>query len=97
MTPEKKTTIAIRAFAAACSIFALPPDSVQAADLTASQLPATPVPPPELPPHWFVRIGGLGVISESSSKLYVQQQVIGGLGFGPQILVPGVAKATRTY
>jgi outer membrane protein len=89
MTREKKTTTPIRAFVVACSIFASPTDFVQAADLTASQLPATRVPPPESPTHWFVRIGGLGVISESSSKLYVQQQVIGGLGFGPQILVPG--------
>jgi len=89
MAREKETTTIVKAFVAACSIFAPHIDVVQAADLTAGQPPATPVAPPEMSPHWFVRIGGLGVISQSSSKLYVQQQIVGGFGVGPQILVPG--------
>jgi outer membrane protein len=58
----------------------------QAADLSVGTAPAAS---PEVSPHWFVRFGGLGVISESSSKLYVQQQTVGIIGVGPQMLVPG--------
>jgi outer membrane protein len=67
-------------------IFAFSIGVGQAADLSAS---VTPAASPEVSPHWFVRLGGLGLISESSSKLYLQQQTVGFLGVGPQMLVPG--------
>jgi outer membrane protein len=86
---EKGATIIVKAFVAVCSILAPPVGVVRAADLTGGEPLAKPVEPPEAFPHWFVRIGGLGVISQSSSKIYVQQQTVGFLGFGPQILVPG--------
>jgi outer membrane protein len=59
-----------------------------AADLSAS-ITSVSASFPEVFPRWFVRIGGLGVISQSSSTLYVQQQNLGIFGVGPQLLVPG--------
>jgi outer membrane protein len=59
---------------------------VEAADLPTNS--ASPALPSEFTPHWFVRVGALGAINESSSKLYVQP-VVGSFGVGPQLLVPG--------
>jgi outer membrane protein len=74
--------------AAAC-IFAASNGVGAAGEFSAGTTSAPPVLLPETPPHWFVRLGGLGVVSQSSSKVYVQQQTLGIFGVGPQLLVPG--------
>jgi outer membrane protein len=74
--------------AAAC-IFAASIGVGAAGEFSAGTTSAPPVLLPETPPHWFVRLGGLGVVSQSSSKVYVQQQTLGIFGVGPQLLVPG--------
>jgi len=89
MTSRKEPTTIVKVSVVACSIFAFSTGVGQAADLGASPTPMTPAAPPEVSPRWFVRFGGLGVISQSSSKLYVQQQTVGIVGVGPQLLVPG--------
>jgi len=50
--------------------------------------PTAPVAHSEISPRWFVRFGALGVISQSSSKLYAQP-LVGLAGAGPEVLLAG--------
>jgi outer membrane protein len=76
-----------RALVSASSILAVFLHAAKAADLATSASPA-PVVLPEVFPHWFVRVGALGAINESSSKLYAQT-IVGIFGVGPQLLLQG--------
>jgi outer membrane protein len=86
MVPRRNRATTIVKFPIVSCMFAFSIDVGQAADLSAGTPPAAF---PEISPHWFIRLGALGVISESTSKLYVQQQTVGVIGVGPQVLVPG--------
>src|SRR5271165_6214889 len=77
----------VRALVPACSILALSIDLGRAADLTTSPPPA-PVVLPEVFPRWFVKVGVLGAINQSSSRLYAQTAV-GIFGVGPQLMLAG--------
>jgi len=86
VVPRRNRATTIVKFPIVSCIFAFSIHVGQAADLSAGTPPAAV---PEIFPHWFIRLGALGVISESTSKLYVQQQTVGVIGVGPQVLVPG--------
>jgi outer membrane protein len=86
MGREESMTI-VKAFIATCSIFALSIDVVHAADLTTGTSSSS-VAPPESFANWFLRIGLLGTINQSSSRLYAQPAV-GIFGVGPQLLLAG--------
>ena|SRR5579871_2732072 len=76
----------IKTWICAGSLLALFTAAAPAADLAA---PAAPLPPPEPEPtHWFVRLGALAVVNNSSSRLFTQP-VYNGFGIGPQIYQPG--------
>jgi outer membrane protein len=77
----------VRTFGFACSIFAVSIAGVWAADMTADPS-SPPVAAPEFSSHWFVRVGVLGAINQSSSRLYAQP-IVGIFGVGPQLLLPG--------
>ena len=83
---ERQITLA-RALVSASSILTLSTDAGKTADLAVSP-PSAPVVLPEVPVHWFVRIGLLGAVEQSSSKLYAQTTVAG-FGVGPQLLLEG--------
>jgi hypothetical protein len=76
-----------KAFISACLIFSLSAYAVQAAEPTSAPSPA-PVELPELSPRWFVRVGVLSLVNQSSSRLYAQTSA-GIFGVGPQLLLPG--------
>ena len=86
----------VKAFVSTCAVCVLPLGAGHAADLTN---PA-PAPAPILPSlgGWYVRVGALGVLSESSSNLYAQSiagVTVPGVGFvpvrgvGPELRLPG--------
>jgi outer membrane protein len=92
---NNKIAAIVAALAGACSVFALSA-TAQAADLPTMK-PA-PAPAPvivEAPPTWYVRVGALGVINQSSSKLFAQPlHVVAVPGIGP-VPVGGIGPQTR--
>jgi outer membrane protein len=87
LTGPKQLMTIMRALVSPCAAFAFSTNLAHAADLTSAP-PAPPVPLSDFSPHWFVRLGALGAINQSSSRLYVQPNV-GIFGVGPQLLIPG--------
>ena len=87
MTGRKRPIITLKAFAPACSVFLLSIGIVQAEDLSQAT-PTAPFTLPELPSGWFVKLGGLAAINQSSTRLYAQT-IVGPFGVGPQLLIPG--------
>ena len=88
MTTRKKPTAAVASFVSGFALCALAAASADAADLPANAPADLPMAAPEPFPHWFVRVGVLGVVDQSSSKVYVQPTV-GIFGVGPQFQLPG--------
>jgi len=85
-----------RAFISKCSIFAILVSGAHAADLTPPNAPATGL--PEVLPHWYVRLGVVGALDQSTSNLYSQAlagAVVPGIGLvpiggtGPQVPLIG--------
>ena len=98
MARQKKPTRILRAIVSTCLFFsALSISAANAADLASpSNAPVTAA--PEASPLWYIRLGALGAIDQTSSNLYSQQLagvVIPGVGFvplagaGPQMLLAG--------
>lgn len=98
MTARRELRARAWASASACVgliLSRLSPGGVRAADLTS---PAPPVSPPEAASRWYVKLGAVGVINQSTSNLYAQPLagvVVPGLGFvptggvGPQLHLAG--------
>jgi outer membrane protein len=96
MAGPKRPTSLFRACVSTCAVFASSFGAVHAADLTNSQAaPETDAPNPFT--GWYVRLGAMGVLDESSSNLYEQSiagMIVPGIGtvpvgVGPQFQIPG--------
>jgi outer membrane protein len=97
MARRKKPTTIVEAFVSMCLAFTLSAGVVHAADL--SNPPAAPPSfVPEAAPRWYVRLGALGALNQSWSRLFAQpvtEVAVPGIGlvpvggFGPEVSLVG--------
>jgi outer membrane protein len=86
MSDRNKPTTIANVFVVKCLVFALSANVAQAADLASSPPAAQLTAVPEVTSRWFARFGALGVIDQSSSRLFAQPiagVVVPGIGFVP--------------
>ena len=97
MTARKKSRARVKTCGRVCAglSLCLSLHGVRAADIAS---PAPPASPPEAASRWFLRLGAVGVINQSSSNLYAQPLTgvtVPGVGFvpvggaGPQLHLTG--------
>jgi outer membrane protein len=87
----------VKACVSTCAAFALSVSAVQAADLSSQT--AAPAPAPVLPDlsGWYVRVGAMGTLTQSSSNLFSQSIAsvnvpgvgLAPVGVGPEVQIPG--------